>query len=218
MSETDDRGSTPRLIVDPTAARPEDLRRISEVLKRGGVMVYPTETFYGMGGDGFSPEVVDRVFRLKRRDNLKALSLVVADTDALSRVAAGLPERLPALAEAFWPGPLTLVVRAAPSLPSALTGGGGTVGVRVPGLPWLRALLREAACPLIATSANLSGESPVREGGDALSVFEGLVDLIVDGGRCPGGLPSTVLDLSAGPPRILREGAVSAERLAPYLA
>jgi len=205
------------LRLDPAAGASAGLEATARVLRRGGVIVYPTETYYGLGGSGLSGEAAARVFRIKGREAGKALSLVAADMSAVEAVAAGIPGILPALAEAFWPGPLTVVLRAAPGLPGELTGGGGTVAVRVPGHDWLRALLREAGLPLIATSANLSGEPPLVEGVEAAERFRDRVDLVVDAGRCPGGLPSTVLDLTRSPPRILRPGAVPAQRLAPYL-
>jgi L-threonylcarbamoyladenylate synthase len=200
------------------APRPGDATRAAAVLKGGGVMVFPTETFYGLGGNGLSRDVIERIFRLKGRQRGKPLSLVVADTAAAERAAASLPGRFARLAENFWPGPLTLVLPASPAFPDELTGGTGTVAVRVPGHEWLRAVLSEAGLPLIATSANLSGAPPIVEGAAAVSAFRGRVDLVVDAGRCPGGRPSTVLDLTREPPRILRRGAVPAARLAPILA
>lgn len=220
MAESQSRSRRPAeiLALDPAVIRPDELGRASRLLREGGVMVFPTETFYGLGGNGWSSEVVRRVFRIKGRSAGKALSLVTADLAGVGKVADGLPESLAPLAAAFWPGPLTVVLKAAPGLPGELTGGAGTVAVRVPGHDWLRALLAEAGLPLIATSANLSGQAPLVKGAAAAAAFRDRVDMIIDAGRCPGGRPSTVLDLTRGRPRILREGAVSAGRLAPFLA
>jgi L-threonylcarbamoyladenylate synthase len=117
------------------------------------------------------------------------------------------------LAGEFWPGPLTLVLPASSRLPDFLLGPGRTVAVRIPPLPWLRALVREISQPLTATSANLSGEEAVAEADQVIAIFGGKVEIVVDGGRTPGGGPSTVVDLSSPEPRVLREGAVSAARI-----
>jgi L-threonylcarbamoyladenylate synthase len=193
------------------------LLRVAGILGRGGVIVYPTDTFYGLGASGFHAEAVRRIYRVKQRIEGKPLSLVISDYGMLLEVAAELPPELPDLAEAFWPGPLTVVLPASPRLPDVLLGAARTIGVRVPDLAWLRKLMRTAGFPLTATSANLSGEGETADPREAVRVFQGKVDLIVDGGATRGGQPSTVLDLSVRPPRILRSGAVSPERLFPYL-
>jgi L-threonylcarbamoyladenylate synthase len=193
------------------------LLRIVRVLGKGGVIVYPTDTYYGLGTSGFQPEAVRRIYRVKQRDEGKPLSLVVSDYEMLQEVAADLPPVLPVLAAALWPGPLTVVLPASSRLPGVLLGAARTIGVRIPRLAWLRTLVRTAGFPLTATSANLAGSEAAAAPGEAIRVFEGKVDLIVDGGATPGGPPSTVLDLSVSPPKILRQGAVSPERLLPYL-
>jgi len=194
------------------------LLRVAGILGRGGVIVYPTDTFYGLGASGYQADAVRRVYRVKRRNAGKPLSLVISDYGMLQEVAADLPAVLPDLAKAFWPGPLTVVVPASSRLPDALLGDSRTIGVRIPDLAWLRELVKESGFPLTATSANLSGAGETSDPHEAFRIFQGKVDLIVDGGATPGGRPSTVLDLSVLPPRILRPGAVSPERLRPYLA
>jgi len=205
------------LRLDPTVKDRDAILRTGEILETGGVIVYPTDTFYGLGASGFHAGAVGRIYRIKRRTAGKPLSLVISDYTMLREVAAELPPELPGLAEAFWPGPLTLVLPASSRLPEALMGAARTIGVRIPDHAWLRDLVRTAGFPLTATSANLSGADETADPREAVRVFMGRVDLIVDGGITPGGRPSTVLDLSVRPPRILRPGAVAAERLRPYL-
>jgi len=206
------------LTIDRDCEDGDSLLRIVGTLSRGGVIVYPTDTFYGLGASGFHSEAVRRVYRIKQRDESKPLSLVISDYGMLIEVAVDLPPGLPDLAEAFWPGPLTVLLPASSRLPGALLGGSRTGGVRIPDLRWLRELVRMAGFPLTATSANLSGGEEASAPGEVIRAFTGKVDLIVDGGDTAGGRPSTVLDLSVRPPEILRQGAVSRERLLPYLS
>jgi L-threonylcarbamoyladenylate synthase len=121
------------------------------------------------------------------------------------------------LAGEFWPGPLTLVLRAAPAFPPELAGPGHTVAVRIPPAAWLRELVAEIGLPITATSANISGEREVFDPAEVIRLFEGKVDIILDGGPTPGGLPSTIVDISGDRPRVLREGAVPASALSAFL-
>ena len=139
-------------------------------------------------------------------------------TGSLSLFAAPLPPVLVRLAGEFWPGPLTVVLKAAPGFPAALLGPDGTIGLRIPPAPWLRRLLFELSAPVTATSANLSGEKELADPAEVRRLFAGRVELIVDGGRTPGGRPSTVVDLTREPAVILRAGAVPAEALAAFLS
>jgi L-threonylcarbamoyladenylate synthase len=200
--------------IDPSGKNPSQLSVIIGALEKGGVIVYPTDTFYGLGASGFHAEAVLKVFRLKRRDAAKPLSLVIPDmTGMLEAVAGSIPDLLEPLAERFWPGPLTLILPASPRLPRELLGDADRIGVRIPDHAWLRSLLREASFPLTATSANLSGDPETTDPRTAARSFPEGVDLIVDGGRTAGGLASTVVDLTAATPRILREGAVPSDAL-----
>lgn len=203
--------------VNPELIEPEKIALIAAVLKSHGVAVLPTETFYGIGANCFSEKAVKRVFALKKRDETKPLSLVISDEQMLEEIVTDIPPIFRKIAADFWPGPLTVVLKAAPNLPQELTGWAETVGVRLPDHPWLRALIRKAGFPLTATSANLSGEKETADPSIVLKVFSGKVDLIADGGMTSGRLPSTVLDLSGQVPKILREGAVTASALHKYL-
>jgi tRNA threonylcarbamoyl adenosine modification protein (Sua5/YciO/YrdC/YwlC family) len=198
---------------DPRVYDPEVARPASEAVRAGQIIVYPTETFYGLGASAFSAEAVEKIYSLKGRDRGKPLSVVVADLAAAEKMAAELPAVFHELAARFWPGPLTLVVKAKPIFPAAMLGPAGTVAMRVPGSAWLRGFLGELSVPLTATSANLSGEGEIANPAEVIRQFDGLVAAIIDGGRTAGGRPSTIVDLTSTPPKILREGAVPSSRL-----
>jgi len=176
-------------------------------------MAYPTDTFYGLGVNAFSAAAVEKIYALKRRDRGKPLSIVVADSAQARSVAKDLPPALDILAGAFWPGPLTFVLNAARLFPPEMLGAGGTIALRVPALPWLCELLRRTGFPVTATSANLSGDNELDEPDEVRRIFEGRTELIVDCGRTPGGAPSTIVDLTAGAPRLIRPGVVSWNRI-----
>jgi L-threonylcarbamoyladenylate synthase len=197
---------------DPTVAE-----ALARILRQDGILVYPTETFYGLGALAFSVGAVAKIYRLKERDRGKPLSIVVADPSMAARVAASPPPLFQTLTAAFWPGPLTLIVRAQPLFPPQMLGPGGTVAMRVPGLPWLCRLLGYLGVPLTATSANLSGRGEISEPAAVIAEFDGKADVIVDAGSTPGGLPSTIVDLAADPPRIIRAGALPAAAVQRYL-
>jgi L-threonylcarbamoyladenylate synthase len=185
-------------------------RRVAQaaaLLRAGGLVVYPTETFYGLGALASRADALARLAAAKLRPAGKALPLIAADLAQVESVAA-LDEVARRIAGRFWPGPLTLVLPAAPGLDAALTGGTGTVAVRVPGSEVARTLARLAGGPLVSTSANRSGEpSPVRAG-ELSPTLLAEVDGVLDAGPTPGGLPSTLEAMEPGGPRLLREGAV----------
>ncbi len=199
--------------VDPASRELAGSEDLARSLSRGAVAAYPTETFYALGAAAFSKTAVDKIFRLKKRDAAKPLSFVVSDMDMVDDLVAATPAPFPALAAGFWPGPLTLVLPAAARLPKHVLGPGGTIALRVPPLPWLRALVRDLGEPLTATSANLSGDRELSDAAEVKALFGGRVEIIVDGGRTPGGSPSTIVDLTGAAPRILREGRIPAARI-----
>lgn len=201
--------------IDPSAPEPAALQEAVGCLKQGGLVAFPTETFYGLGADALDPEAVARVFTAKGRPESKPLLVLVDSREMAESLAADLSDLARRLMAAYWPGPLTLVVRAAPELPSELTAGTGTVGMRIPAHPVALGLVRAARVPVTAPSANLSGAEPPTTAEEVHRVFEGKIDLILDGGPTPGGRPSTVLDVSISPPRLLRAGAID---LSPFLA
>jgi len=197
----------------PGSADAEVVRTVAAALREGAIAAYPTETFYALGAAAFSKKAVERVYKLKNREAGKALSVIASDLDMVREVAGMLPPGFVALAGEFWPGPLTLVLPAAPAVPGFVAGPGRTIAVRVPPLAWLRALVRELGEPLTATSANVSGEKELSDPREVEALFRGRIDLLVDGGPAPGGLPSTIVDLSGDRPRVLREGRIPSARI-----
>lgn len=193
------------------------LAEMAASLLEGAVAAYPTETFYALGAAAFSKKGVERVYRLKGRDRSKPLPLIASDLEMVARISGPQSPLFARLAEEFWPGPLTLVLPAAPGLPEAVLGPGRTVAVRVPPPAWLRALVRQLAEPLTSTSANLAGESALDDPAEVAALVRDKVDWLIDGGRTPGGRPSTIVDLTGEAPRILREGAVPSVRMIEFL-
>jgi L-threonylcarbamoyladenylate synthase len=189
------------------------VKQAIDVLKSGGIVAYPTDTVYGLGADPLNRRAVDKVYRVKKRPYNQALPLLLADKSDLTKVASVIPEIAWKLAERFLPGGLTLVLKKSPWVPSNITAGGDTIAVRIPNHPIPIALIKALGNPIVGTSANISGRpSPVT----AAEVREQLgreVDLIIDGGRSPGGIESTVLDVSGKTPTLLREGAVPRKEL-----
>jgi L-threonylcarbamoyladenylate synthase len=202
--------------VSPVAAVTRSVAEAATALRQGRIVVYPTETFYGLGALAADGAAVARLGAAKLRPEGKPLPLVAADAEAAFATWDEVPAAARVLAASFWPGPLTLVARAAPGLPAAVTLGEG-VAVRVPGSVIARELCRLAGGPVISTSANPSGGPPPASP-DALD--PGLlarVDLVLDGGPTPGGLPSTVVALEGDGARLVRAGAVPWERVAEAL-
>ena len=202
--------------VDPGHIEPDRIEEISEVLKEGGLIVYPTDTFYGLGANCFLEKGVHKIYELKRREAAKPLLLVVSNLDMLKEVVADIPPIFSRLSAEFWPGPLTMIFPASPKLPKALLGETQTIGVRLPEFAWLTALVERAGFPITATSANPAGGSDIDLAEEAIRTFTGKVDLIVDAGKTAGGRPSTVLDLTRSKPEVIREGAVPTARLRDY--
>ncbi len=186
-------------------------RQLLRQIHSGGVLAFPTETFYGLGGNALSQRAVKQVFALKKRPVEKALLLLALPEQWKSLVE--VPPAAQALMNRFWPGPLTLVLPARPEVPEFLKGPGGTLAIRHSPHPVVQQLLRLGGCPLIGTSANLS-EQPSCVSAEAVQAQLGdALELVVDGGLTPGGLPSTLLDATQTPPRLLRPGVLSAQDL-----
>ena len=203
--------------IEPEKVPDDVIETVADILLRDGVMAYPTETFYGLGAVCFSGKAVRRIYRLKARDAGKPLSLIVSSLDMIETLAVGPPPVFHRLAGEFWPGPLTLVLKASPSFPARLAGPGHTIGVRIPSVPWLRRLVTKVGLPITATSANISGEGEISDPAEILRTFNDKVDIIVDGGSTPGGQPSTIVDITGPMPLILREGAIPKAQLEKYL-
>ncbi len=191
----------------------DSMNRAVEILRRGGVVAFPTETVYGLGADATQARAVRAIFRIKGRPATNPLIAHVADLETARRFAARWPESAQRLATRFWPGPLTLVLPKHPSIVDEATAGLPTVGLRVPDHPVALELLRRFGGAIAAPSANLSNRiSPTSAQHVQLQLGQA-VDLILDGGPCRVGIESTVLDLSGDRPRILRPGGVSRRQI-----
>ena len=195
------------------ADHPEAVERAVEVLQRGGLVAFPTDTVYGVGAQAFDAQAVARLYEAKERPGSKAIPLLLADVADLAAVAEPIPPLAERLAARFWPGPLTLVLRRRAVVPDVVTAGGDGVAVRVPDHRVARALIAALGAPLAASSANRSGQPSPVTAAEVMAQLGGRIDLILDGGQCPGGVPSTVLDLTTRPPAVLRPGPVSAEEI-----
>jgi L-threonylcarbamoyladenylate synthase len=197
-----------RLIVDSSRPDPAALETAARVLRAAGLVALPTETFYGLGAHAFDPAAVARIFQLKGRPAEKPLLVLVDSLAMVERVAREISARAGRLAARYWPGPLTLVLPAHPSVPAGLTAGTGTIGVRLSGHPVARALVTALGAPVTAPSANLHGGASPRTADEVIAALGTSLDLVLDAGATPGGPASTVLDLTGAVPAVLRRGAV----------
>jgi L-threonylcarbamoyladenylate synthase len=187
----------------------ETLPLISETIARGGVIGFRTDTFYGLGADPFNPAAVQRIRQLKGREDHKPILIVISDRELASRFIAKPTPSFDLLADTFWPGPLTLIARAAAAVPDEIAAGTKTIGVRLPADDRVRALVRACGGALTATSANPSQQEPATTAQGVLSYFGKAIDVIVDGGEVTTHQPSTVVDVCDVRPRLVREGAIA---------
>ncbi len=192
---------------------PDWLEQAAAILARGGTVAFPTDTVYGVGCHAFQPVAIQRLYAAKGRPRDKAIPLLLADPRNLPSVARHVPDEVMALARRFWPGGLTLVLPRSDRLPAILTGDQDSVAVRVPDHRIPLSIIRKLGAPLAASSANRSGNPAPTKAGDVKRELRDRIDLLIDGGACPGGVASTVLDLTSRRPAILREGAISREAL-----
>jgi L-threonylcarbamoyladenylate synthase len=179
------------------------------VIQSGGLVAFPTDTVYGLAADLRSQAAIDRIYQAKGRDMAKAIPVLIGKKDHLDQVAASVPESARRLADKFWPGGLTLIVPKLPDLPENLSST-PTVAVRMPDYEPVLTVLQHCG-PLAVTSANLSGQSNPLSADDVLSQLDTRIDLVLDGGKVTGGIPSTIVDCSVEPPVIIRHGAISDE-------
>lgn len=199
--------------VDPERPSPEAISAAANAIRRGELVIFPTETVYGLAADARNEQAVRRLIEAKGRDGDHALPVQVASVGQLGLVAAQTSAMAKLMAARFWPGPLTLVMPKSRDLPNVVTAGKGTVGVRVPDHPVALALLREVGIPIVATSANVTGHAPPTTAEKAVDEVGEAVSVVLDAGPCEIGVPSTVVDASVIPPRVLRLGAISIEKL-----
>ena len=201
------------LTVDPVRPDCSILQEAAGIIRAGGLVAFPTETVYGLGADGTNPAAIRRIYEAKGRDESKPILVLVSHRKDLANLVRCIPERVHAVMDACWPGPLTLVLPALDSVPRELLGGGATIGVRHSGAAIAGALCRAAGSPVTAPSANRSGEPEPLTAEDVAARLGDRVDLILDGGRSPSDQPSTVVDVSAGTPRLIRAGCTPLSRV-----
>lgn len=197
------------------ANHPETMPRAVEALARGGLVAFPTDTVYGLGALSFDSAAAEGIYRAKGRPVEKAIPVLLGVVEDLVRVTLDVSDIAARLAARFWPGPLTLVVPKHPDIPETVSSL-PTVGVRIPDHAAARLLLRLSG-PLAVTSANLSGQPSPTTAEEVLAQLGGRISLIIDGGRTPGGVPSTVVDCVGPQPKILREGPVTLEQIDAFL-
>lgn len=191
----------------------ETLARSAEIISRGGVIAFRTDTFYGLGVDPFNAAAVQKVKDLKGREGNKPILVLISDPEQLARLIENRSTAFEQLAKQFWPGALTIIGEATDQLPSELTAGTKSVGVRLPDDEGVRELVRVCGGALTATSANPSGEPPARSAAEALNYFGESVDLVVDGGAAKIDQPSTVVDASGSEVKLVREGVIGWEEI-----
>ncbi len=201
-------GTRVYLASDPVAL-PEALR----ALRIGQIVAFPTDTVYGLGCDVWQAEAVERLYRAKTRPRRLGIPVLLSAPDQVSQVALDLPGGFDQLAARFWPGGLTLIVPRRSAVPDILCAGGPNVAVRVPDHPVALRLIAEMGGALAVTSANLSGRPPSRTAAEVLADLDGRIAVLLDGGTCPGGVASSIVDLVARPPSLLRTGALPIEAL-----
>jgi len=201
-------GTGDKPVVKPQV-REEALANACAVLRAGGVVAFPTETYYGLAVDPFNQAALSRLFALKGRSPDKPVLLIIDNPSQLASLVTEIPPSFPILMEKFWPGPLTLVFPGAATLPEMLTGFRGTIGVRVSSHPVARQLVRAFGRPITATSANFSGQSAAVAASGVLAQLGPEVDVVLDGGKTPGGLGSTLLGYQEGKVCLLRVGVIS---------
>ena len=196
-----------------SANQPNTAKIAAEILKTGGLVALPTETVYGLGANGLSPQAVDKIFIAKGRPNDNPLILHICDASQIEELCQDVPPSAYALAAAFWPGPLTMVLPAKDVVPKRTTGGLSTVAVRCPDSDITRQIIRLSGVPIAAPSANISGKPSTTTAEHVRHDHDGRIDCIVDGGACRVGVESTIIDLTENPPRLLRPGGITLQEL-----
>ena len=204
--------------INSTAPEASLVTYVAEKIRAGEVLGMPTDTFYGLAVDPFNLHAVDRVYEIKTRSRHKPLSLLIESVDQAADLAWPVPETFYLLARRFWPGPLTIIVKADPKLPLKVTANTGNVALRVPAAEVPLAIIRSAGLPITATSANLHGEVECTSATQVRDQLGDCLSIIVDGGQSPGVMPSTIVDLAGeGPWRLLRQGAIPEEQIVELL-
>lgn len=195
--------------INPEQFRDEELKEACKIIQRKGLVAFPTETVYGLGGDAMDPEAAEKIYAAKGRPSDNPLIIHIADRKSLEDIACEVPKSAGRLAEAFWPGPLTMIFQKQAGVPSSTTGGLDTVAVRMPSHPIAMEFIRQSGIYIAAPSANLSGRPSPTKAEHVVEDLSGRIDMILDGGSVGIGLESTIVDLSSGEPTILRPGYIT---------
>ena len=195
------------------ADNPADIAKAGEILRQGGLVGIPTETVYGLAADALNGEAVAKIFKAKGRPMDNPLIVHIADISQWKQLVREIPENAKKLAQAYWPGPMTIILPKANCIPDEVSAGLETVGVRFPVHPAAQAVIQAAGTPLAAPSGNLSGKPSPTTAHTMLEDMDGRIDAVVDGGPCQVGVESTVVSLACNPPRLLRPGGITLEQL-----
>jgi len=199
--------------IDPIEPEQAAIREAAGIIRRGGVVVFPTTGLYGLGADGWNVDAIERVFHVKNRPAANPILILVPDAEVISTLVEEIPSEAREIIHRFWPGSVTLVFRARSPVSPLLTAGTGKIGIRLPAHPAAAQLVSTVGAPITGTSANLSGEPGVSNVGDLPGEIIDRVDMVLDAGSLQGGQGSTVVDVTTDPPTVLREGMVSAARM-----
>jgi L-threonylcarbamoyladenylate synthase len=203
------------IILSVDSIKPESakIEKAVEMLKSGNLVAFPTDTVYGIGADAFNKSAVEKIFTAKGRDSKKPLQVLIADKDDLNLIVEKQSDILHQLVDRFFPGALTIVMPAKADFPRWVTCGLDTVGVRMPSNPIALEMIKSFGRPISATSANISGMPDPKDAQQVLEYLDGKINLILDGGSTPDDVPSTVIDISVNPPKILRQGKLNTEEI-----
>ncbi len=196
--------------------RPDEsvIAEASSILRAGGVVAYPTETFYGLGADGQIEDAIKKIFVIKGRSFKNPISVIIGNAEDVRGLVAEIPQFALYLMEQFWPGALTIIFKASPDVSAFLTAGTGKIGIRLSSHPVATALTNKLGHPITATSANFSGKLECTSADEVIQGIGDQIDAVIDGGQTPGGSGSTIIDVTTDPPVILREGIIPKYKLA----
>ena len=189
------------------------LDEAAKIISEGGIVAFPTESFYGLGADVTNPDAIKRLFKIKRRNSDLPILILISSLRKLPKYVTSIPPGAKRIGEKFWPGGLTMIFQSSPILPLVLTAGKGKVGIRISSHPLANALSRALDVPITATSANISGRPPCIMADQVVECLGDDLDLILDGGATEGRYPSTILDVTVDPPLIIREGIIKTEEI-----